>query len=131
MRSTMRCSSVRRGSDIVDDYLPLTKRRSVMPTELHEAWPDFASLAPPDTTPPDTTPPPDTTSPVTLSARVSDRASDVRLLALLEEMRVDQSRKLTLFTVIAGVMLFSVMNQIDALKREVRFHMEASRSRSF
>ena len=88
-----------------------------MPTELHDAWPESLS----DTSRGESCPGP---CPATVSARRADDdapsldLSEVQFL--IEEMRREQSQRMTILTAIVALLMLSLMSQIETLKKEIR-----------
>ncbi len=90
-----------------------------MPTELRDAWPsykknenEFCSETKP-----------------TISARqVEPPELDLReIYAALHEIKREQSQRMTIFTAVVIVMMLSFMNQLDALKKDIRQLVAAQR----
>jgi hypothetical protein len=89
-----------------------------MPTELRDAWPGYekneelcAEKNP------------------TISARQVETTDHefIDVYTLIDDMKKEQSQRMTIFTVIMIVMMLSLMNQVDALKKDIRLLVAAQR----
>lgn len=87
-----------------------------MPTEWRDAWPDTFST---------NIECPSELATKTVSSRKASE-EDVPMTyyevrELMEEFKKEQTQKMTIFTVIVVVLFLVLMNQVDSLKREIRY----------